>query len=452
MRKLSLALLLPALALVPALLAPARGQGGTPPQTLYAKQRTINIPFEPDAGEAHRLKQLQLYYSTDQGRHWSVGATAAPDQKKFSFVAEGDGLYLFAVQTTDSTGRNFPDKVENLAAALRVVFDTVPPVVTLKALAPRGNEVGVGWEVRDDHYDGTKANAIELEYRAAGSAVWLPLYRVPGATTHYWAPGTNAVIDVKIRARDLAGNVGEASTQVSLVAGGSPQFYPNDPPNNGGVSVADPERRFLNSKRITLNYEITDQGPSGISGIDLWFTRDGRGWSKFQLPKNAVSDATFKGPLTFDVDGEGVYGFTLVPKSGVGISQPAPQVGEKPQIWIEVDLTKPVVELQSVLVGQGEFKGKLSISWTARDKNLAKAPITLSYGQSSDGPWVPFARDLQNTGKYIWTMSPEVPWQFYLKVEAVDRAGNVGEAITPGLVKVDLNQPRAKITNVQPGS
>ena len=55
-------------------------------------------------------------------------------------------------------------------------------------------------------------------------------------------------------------------------------------------------------------------------------------------------------------------------------------MGEKPQIWIEVDLTKPVVELQSVLVGQGEHKGKLSISWLARDKNLGKAPIKVKDG------------------------------------------------------------------------
>ena len=201
----------------------------------------------------------------------------------------------------------------------------------------------------------------------------------------------------------------------------------------------------------TLNYKITEQGPSGISGIDLWFTRDGRGWSKFQLPKNAVGDATFNGPLSFEVDGEGIYGFTLVPKSGVGLSQPPPQIGEKPQVWIEVDLTRPVVELQSVLVGQGEYKGKLSISWVARDKNLGKTPITLSYANANTGPWNTFAPNLANTGRYIWTMPPDLPWSFYLKVEAVDRAGNAGEAITPGLVKVDLQQPKAQITDVLPG-
>jgi hypothetical protein len=459
MRKLPVLVLLPMLAVLPVLHAPARGQAPIHPQNLYYKQRQINIPFAPDAAEAHRLKQLQLYYSTDQGRTWQLGATAAPDQKRFNFTAEGDGLYLFAVQTTDLQKRNYPDKLEALVPVLRVVFDTVPPVVNLKALPPRGNEVGVSWDVRDDNFDLNQPDAIKLDYRPAGAVSWIPLFRAPGASTHYWAPATTALVEVRIRVTDLAGNTTDATTQVSLGQGGfSGGGYQGGSPEPAGPSAGsvalDPNRRYLNSKRITLNYEIVEKGPSGISGIDLWHTRDGRGWSKFQLPKNAASDAGFSGgPLTFEVDGEGLYGFTLLPKSGVGLSQAPPQVGEKPQIWIEVDLTKPVVELQSVLVGQGDHKGKLSISWLARDKNFGTNPITLSYSISNAGPWTGFADKIANTGRYIWTMPPgnDFPWQFYLKVEAVDLAGNVGEAITPGLVKVDLQQPRAKIIGVQPG-
>jgi len=460
MRKLHLALLLASLAVVPAAWAPARGQGPIQPQILYARQRQIAIPFDPDPAEAHRLKQLQLYYSVDQGRTWHLGATAAPDQRKFNFLAESDGFYLFAVQTTDQGGRIFPEKMEGVTPGLRVVIDTVAPIVSLRALPPRGNEVGVGWEIRDDNLDLTSPEAVRLEYRAAGALNWLPLYRVPGATQLYWAPGTTALLDVKIRARDLAGNTAEAATQVSLAnqgGFGTPGYSPsgNDAPlqsSSNGVPL-DPARKFINTKHISLNYEITEKGPSGISGIDLWFTTDGRSWSKYQLPKNTVSDATFAGPLTFDVQAEGIYGFTLLPRSGVGISAPAPQVGEKPQIWIEVDLTKPVVELQSVLVGQGDFKGQLSISWLARDKNLGKTPITLSYAATPEGSWTPIKSNLPNTGRYVWTMPTggSMPWQFYLKVEAVDLAGNVGEAITPGLVKVDTLLPRAKIIDVQAG-
>ena len=56
-----------------------------------------------------------------------------------------------------------------------------------------------------------------------------------------------------------------------------------------------------------------------------------------------------------------------------------------------------------------------------------------------------------NTGRYIWRMPDPLPYQFYVKVEAVDRAGNIGEAITLERVKVDLSQPKAKILDIVPG-
>src|SRR5437764_753725 len=143
------------------------------------------------------------------------------------------------------------------------------PLVLL--LPSRGNEVGVAWDVRDDNFDANKANAIELEYRAPGAVAWQPLFRLPGASQHYWAPGTAATLEVRIRARDLAGNTTEATTQVSLAntgGAGGQQFYPGDGQDNAGASALDPDRRFLNTKRIVLNYTITEQGPSGLSGID----------------------------------------------------------------------------------------------------------------------------------------------------------------------------------------
>lgn len=457
MRKLFL-VFLPILALVPALWVPAQAQGPGQPQMLYARQRQITIPFEPDASELHRLKQLQLYYSSNLGKSWHLGATAAPEQRKFNFNAEGDGLYLFAVQTTDFNGRSYPEKMDAVTPQLRIIIDTVPPTILLKPLPPRPSEVGIAWEVRDDNLDLSLPDTVRLDFRPVGSAGWSPLSPPPGGVKqYYWNPGTTGLVEVRLRARDLAGNTNEQTTNVSLGnAGGFNNNAPfgganpgGDPPAVGGLTL-DPDRRFINSKTISLNYEISEKGPSGVSGIELWLTEDGRSWSKLQLPK--MIDPTFMGPLTFSVAREGVYGFTLIARSGVGLSERPPQVGDKPQVWIEVDMTRPMVELQSVLVGEGENKGKLSIGWTARDKNLGKTPITLSYSTQKDTGWTAFAERLPNTGHYIWKM-PEgnMPWQFYLKVEAVDLAGNIGEAITPGLVRVDLFQPKTKIVDVQPG-
>src|SRR5262249_28020090 len=149
---------------------------------------------------------------------------------------------------------------------------------------------------------------------------------------------------------------------------------------------------------------------------------------------------------------EGVYGFTLVARSGVGLGERPPQLGDAPQVWVEVDLTRPTVQLQQVLVGRGPDKGKLEISWTAQDKNLHATPITLSYATQAGGPWTPIpgAERIADKGRFVWQMPENVPYQFLLKVEAADKAGNIGEAVTPEMVKVDLSQPKVKILNVEP--
>jgi hypothetical protein len=107
--------------------------------------------------------------------------------------------------------------------------------------------------------------------------------------------------------------------------------------------------------------------------------------------------------------------------------------------------------LLGAVVGQGPDKGKLTITWTAHDKNMARDPITLSYADKADGDWKRFAEKLPNDGRYVWKMpTADLPYQFHVKVEAIDLAGNVGEAITTDLVKVDLSTPKVRILNVEP--
>jgi hypothetical protein len=155
-------------------------------------------------------------------------------------------------------------------------------------------------------------------------------------------------------------------------------------------------------------------------------------------------------PLSFDH--EGLYGFTLIPRSGVGRGAPGPQSGDDAQIWIEYDGTPPAVRLISTEVGRGEDDGKLLIYWSAEDKNIDQADrcVTLSYAEDPKGPWTPFAKDLPNDGFYTWKMDGLVPFQFHVRVEARDKAGNVGKADSAERVKVDLNQPKANVNGIEP--
>jgi hypothetical protein len=415
---------------------PAQATG--PDGTYYARQYTFFIPFQVDPGE-RRVREVQLYASENKGANWEQVATAKPGDTRFSYTARHDGTYWFTVRTLDHDNRGYPPTLEQAQPRLKVCVDTQPPVVTLRPVQSPDGPVAVEWEVRDENPD---VESLRLEYRPAGSGDWQPLSIQKALRgQRAWNPGTNAPLDLRLQARDLAGNPGEATTTVTPTAAGRPGGTAPSDPGAGGVNV-----RIVNSKRISITFELKDVGKSGIATIELWYTRnEGRNWQKYD------ERTTPQSPYVVEVSEEGLYGFTLVARNKAGGGEPPPKAGDSPQIWVEVDLTKPVVHLQDVLVGRGTELGTLAITYTASDKNLARQPITLSYAEKLDGPWVPIASNEENTGRYVWRMPESVPYQFYVRVEAADKAGNTGSAETSKPVIVDLSQPKVQVIGIGTG-
>jgi len=422
------------------LAAAAVGQAPDEVRVTPSKVRSFRIPFQTQSNE-RRLREVQLLVSTDQGLSWQLAATAAPEQGHFKeFTARQDGMYWFTVRTIDQQGRSYPAADGDLRAGLKVLVDTVPPTVSLEALPPRDGSVGVRWDARDENLEPA---TLRLDYQSPGGNAWTPVnVNAAAAGQVYWLPMVNGPLEVRASVADAVGNVGAAT--LMLGPGGSAA-----PPAPAAPAVAAPPGqvplRIVNSKRISLNYKIDGEGPSGVSVVELWYTQDGRNWQEHG------KDPTHRSPYVVDVPGEGVYGFTLVARSGVGIGEQPPRAGDMPQVWVEVDLTKPVVRLLSVDVGKGSASGTLAIAWSATDKNLGPQPITLSFAEQPDGPWTPITpTPVENSGRYSWRMPPGVPYQFLVRVEAVDKAGNVGVDQTPNLVKVDLAKPKPTILDVSP--
>ncbi|MFN4261662.1 MAG: hypothetical protein ACK4RK_20460 [Gemmataceae bacterium] len=409
---------------------------------VYSRHPIFRIPFQTDPGE-RRIQQVQLHYSINQGQSWLPYANALPDQASFKFTAERDGLFWFAVRTVDQEGNMHPPTLDQLRPGLKVYVDTVPPSVTLQELPRHQGMVGVSWNVRDDNLD---LLSLQLEYRLTGNGAWqtVPLPGASAVGQKYWNPATNAPLEARLRVRDRAENWGEAKTTISQGAyagNGAAPLSESPAPQN-------PTVRMVNSKRISLNYAVEEIGPSGLSVVELWYTRDTRSWQKYE-ERQFEQKTTQPPPFVFEVSEEGLYGFTLLVRSGVGLGQRPPQVGEAPQIWVEVDTTKPVVQVMNVEVGRGSDLGNLTVTWQATDKNLGRQPITISYAEQAGGPWTVIAANLENTGRYIWRMPQgSVPYRFFMKVEAVDRAGNIGAAEHSQAVIVDLAQPKVRILDV----
>jgi hypothetical protein len=408
----------------------------------FTKQTLFKIPFQTDQNGG-RVKQVYLYTSTDLGKNWHPHSNVGPQVGHFMFNAPKDGLYWFSVRTVDEDNRAFPLTMEGARPGLKVIVDTQPPVITLRQVAPRDGQTGIEWDIQEDNPD---FSSFALEYRAPNASEWTPLRpETPGLLgTYFWKPAAAGAVEVRLHLKDRAGNEGLGRATVQAAA--ENRLVSENPGNSSvppGTAV-----RMVNTKHFSLNYEVREVGKSGLSAVELWVTADGRKWDKHS-EKKRTEGQELRPPYEVNVDKEGLYGFTLIVKSGVGLSVQAPQAGDPPQVWVEVDLTRPVVHINRVDVGRGAEAGSLTIHWSATDKNLGRQPITLSYSEKPEsGSWTTIAANRENIGRYVWRMPADVPYQFYIRVEAIDRAGNVGTAETTKPINIDLAVPKVDIIDI----
>lgn len=225
---------------------------------------------------------------------------------------------------------------------------------------------------------------------------------------------------------------GTLPASVAIRAGGS--FADN------GAGI--PNVRLVNSRSLVLTFDVQGAGSSGVGNVELWYTRNGQQWQRYQAGSQTQS------PFAIDVPEDGLYGFSAVAVSGVGMVRHRPQPGDMPQVWVEVDTTKPDVHILGTQAGADDAGRTLTIRWSATDKNLGARPITLYYAGAGQMTWAPFATNLPNTGHFTWQLAPGLPAQVLVRIEATDRVGNTGVDQTNMPSPVDLARPAALITNV----
>ena len=202
---------------------------------------------------------------------------------------------------------------------------------------------------------------------------------------------------------------------------------------------------MVNSRKFALEYEVESVGTAGIAKVEIWGSRDGgRHWGSYATASGN------QGPVSVTVDGEGLYGFRITVQDGNGFGGRPPRSGDLPELWVGVDVTKPLAKLTTVELGKGEHAGELAIHWEASDAMLAARPVTLSFSDRPDGPWSTIAAGLDNTGSYNWRFDNRVPDRILLRLEVRDEAGNVGEFQTPEPIVLDPNRPQGHLRTVRP--
>src|SRR5579884_1038287 len=199
--------------------------------------------------------------------------------------------------------------------------------------------------------------------------------------------------------------------------------------------------RLTSSRRIIFHLDSSHAASPAAANLEIWGTTDMRNWKKYQAETRSPSS------LAVVVKNEGLYGFTMIAR---GKDEPAaeqPPAGEPPQVWVAIDLTRPVVKLLEAEMNAPAKTPALMVRWNAKDRNFGPQPITVLFAESPEGPWRPLAANLENSGRYEGAPPPHLGDNLYVRVQAADLMGNVSMSQTK-----ELRAPRRSSTSAARGS
>lgn len=210
--------------------------------------------------------------------------------------------------------------------------------------------------------------------------------------------------------------------------------------------VQSPTDQVINSQRCVLNYAIDGLAPAAVRMVEAYATTDGgKSWQKIGDDPDRTS------PIELTLPGEGRFGIVIV-IAAAGRPGHVPAAGETPDWWIEVDTIPPEVTLESATPGTGDDAGMLILKWHVNDKNMKSDAVEFAWANAPEGPWNAIAKGLRAEGLYRWPVPREAGSKAYLKIEAQDKAGNIGRAATAQPVSVEVNRPRAKVLGINPAA
>jgi len=215
--------------------------------------------------------------------------------------------------------------------------------------------------------------------------------------------------------------------------------------NQAADLIGQANTQIISSKRFQLNYDINAIDPSGVGQVDLWVTRDrGKTWQVWGQDTDNTS------PFPAEVQEEGLYGFRIVVRSRDGLTGRGPMSGDAPDMWILVDVQSPMTKITSVPYGRGSEAGKLIINYRAADPHLSLRPIRLYWSPSPTSDWTAIEEGLRNEERFVWKVPRNVPDRIFLRIEAHDKAGNVGVHNLSQAIDVSGLVPRGTIFGVVP--
>ena len=121
-------------------------------------------------------------------------------------------------------------------------------------------------------------------------------------------------------------NPGNSQCLASSVYNPLPVAAPQQTPGTQQLYGTPPRLHMVNSRQVTLDYEVANCGPSGLGSVDVWISQnEGRTWQHYYNEENLNMAGppdikpglgALRRSITVELPGEGVYGLSLVVQSG----------------------------------------------------------------------------------------------------------------------------------------
>lgn len=463
------------------------------PAPIVTRNAALRLPVQLDERSRAEVTQVKLYVRGPDGQ-WVCVQTGPPTQTAFDFRAPADGEYWFTFVTVDRRGNINPPSVEAVpphrvvvvdragrgATAGRPTRETLPPDIAPPSMPPRppvergkpdptlyakDEVLPPAPPVADTNVRGVGHTDLPTAPRGDLPAVpALPDIKAPEGAADIKVPGVPDVPPPAPRpaAPDRTEDLKIPELPADPPASPKPVVDVPPPPTMRTTSALKPSdslpplaaapkpekepaskgpvgsRPILNTRTCTVNYQL--DGPTRFPNrIDYWATADGgRTWTQVRDLNGGIP------PAKLVLPGDGVFGIRIRP--GGGTKPPEPL--EDPDCVVEVDTTTPVVSLAAPVLAE---EGVVILGWTASDENLVSNSISLYYAPKPAGPWEVIVSGYKNTGEYKWALPPGLTGPVYLRVEAADRAGNIGRHESPSAVSLEAGKQRVKVLGVGPG-
>jgi len=423
--------------------------------------------------------KIVLFVSKNFGNSWSKLAIQGSEKKAFWFQTQRDGEYWFCSRIQQST--TVPT---NLQPQLRVFIDTQQPAIDLHTNLTSAGEITLTCKITDTTLI---AKQVAAEIQPTPNSPWQsfpllerPTIALPGIIdlSGRWQPTqVTRMALVRIKVLDGAGNLAIAERRVFFPPRSQqrPQSYEplrnpytraaphkdainwpadnqprppavaNNPVNptplqsnttplqsNTVVTTAKPITtgppaaatvHHTNRTQFKLDYVLSNANAK-TTQVQLWATEDGgKSWGLWGIDHDSQS------PLDVEIQRDGTIGFITIITTPEDDGKNRPTTESTADIWVRIDRLKPQLRLGDIERTIESGFPEILIKWKATDDNFSDRPIRLQCSQSQQGPWQEISPAVPNAGFYRWRLDPNTTGTWFIKVDAIDQAGNTVSAI-----------------------